>query len=373
MILRGEISQNKTYPPPKLLPAISVVIPMYNVEKYIGECLDSILTQTFQNFEVIVVDDCSADSSVEIVENYASKFDGRLTLERLEKNSGEGGYVPRNKAMKLSRGEYIFFLDADDTITPTAFEELYALAKTFDADVVQCEKFFKIPDEHWHDAEYRKKLKPANYLTGENKIVKAPVLLPENLVQRANFFSQRKLPWNIWLQLIRRDFIVRNELKFAAAVAQDMIFTICEICCAEKYVIVPNVVNYYRIRENSVTKEKIDDKQKLRKWTKTIRVGLRALDDFLSGRKVFSDRPDLKYSLFDVFMTQMLDGVFPAYQKFPPHELDEILRAEFCDGDNTALTAFVFSGMNSYRLQLLQSFAHINALQNEIRRLNSKE
>ena len=79
-------------------PAVSVIIPMYNAEKYIGECLESLLLQTFQDFEVIVVDDCSTDNSFSIVESYIPKFDGRLKLTKTEKNSGGGGYVPRNIA-----------------------------------------------------------------------------------------------------------------------------------------------------------------------------------------------------------------------------------------------------------------------------------
>ena len=67
-------------------PAISVIIPMYNAEKYIGECLESVLAQTFQDFEVIVVDDCSTDKSVEIVQSYAVKFNGRLKLTRAEED-----------------------------------------------------------------------------------------------------------------------------------------------------------------------------------------------------------------------------------------------------------------------------------------------
>ena len=86
---------------------VSVIIPMFNEEKYIGECLESILAQTFKDFELIVVNDCSTDSSVEVVESYAEKFGGRLKLFSTEKNSGSGA-VPRNKGLNFSCGEYIF-------------------------------------------------------------------------------------------------------------------------------------------------------------------------------------------------------------------------------------------------------------------------
>ena len=122
-------------------PAVSVIIPMYNAEKFIGECLESILAQTFQDFEVIVVDDCSTDSSVKIIEQYIPSFGGRLKLSRMDKNSGSGA-MPRNKGMELSHGEYVFFMDDDDLLTKTALEEMYTLAKDFDADVVYTEKHY---------------------------------------------------------------------------------------------------------------------------------------------------------------------------------------------------------------------------------------
>ena len=102
-------------------PAISVIIPMYNTEKYIAACLDSVLSQTFQNYEVIIVDDCSNDKSCEIVESYKPKFGGKLQLIRSEKNSGSPG-VPRNTAMPLAKGKYIYFLDSDDALIDTALE-----------------------------------------------------------------------------------------------------------------------------------------------------------------------------------------------------------------------------------------------------------
>jgi hypothetical protein len=118
----SEVEQIKGINKSVNISAISVIIPMYNSEKYIGECLDSLLAQTFQDFEVIVVDDCSTDDSVVIVESYAQKFSGRLKLAKTEINSGGGGYVPRNIGLSLSSGEYFYFLDADDFIVEMALE-----------------------------------------------------------------------------------------------------------------------------------------------------------------------------------------------------------------------------------------------------------
>ena len=128
-------------PPKSTCPSVSVIISLYNYERYIGECLDSLLAQTFKNFEVIVADDCSTDSSCAIVESYRERFGGRLTLTKTERNTGGGG-EPRNLGFTLSRGEYVFFMDADDVVIKTALEELYTLAKNYDADVVYCEKYF---------------------------------------------------------------------------------------------------------------------------------------------------------------------------------------------------------------------------------------
>ena len=194
------------------LPAISVVIPMYNAEKYVGECLDSLLAQTFQDFEVIVVNDCSTDNSVAVVESYAEKFGGRLKIARTKKNSGCGG-IPRNIGMTLSRGEYISFLDADDTITPTAFEELYSVAKKFDADVVACEKYYPVPEKRWYDSEFRKTIKPVG--ARKNSFVTEPTLLTNNFFERVQGLSQTDFLWSLWSKLIRRDFIFENDFIFA--------------------------------------------------------------------------------------------------------------------------------------------------------------
>ena len=353
------------------LPAISVIIPLYNAEKYIGECLDSILAQTFQNFEVIVVDDCSTDKSVSVVESYITKFNGRLRLSKTEKNSG-GGAAPRNLGLTLSRGEYILFLDDDDTITPTALKELRSVAKDFDADVVECEKYYGVLEKNWNDAEFRKKLQPSSYKLGT--FVDKPTLITENLVERVQKIYQKHFLWNVWAQLIRRDFIFENHLKFVGFVADDVIFTICEVCAAKRFVVVPNIINNYRFHGDSfINRNIMRADTKLDKhfhcWITMIKCGVNYLDDFLSKHEFFSKRPDLKYALFEVFVNDMLRYVNGIYATTPAYALDEILRKEFADGNNTALTTFIFSSLNIYLLRLAQAQNRIAELEKELRQL----
>ena len=304
--------------------------------------------QTFQDFEVIVVDDCSTDSSVAIVQSYAEKFGGRLKISKLKKKSAGGGSLPRNKGLELSRGKYIFFLDSDDAITATALEELYNLAENFAADVIHCEKFFYVPDKFWHDEFFRRQLKPDNHFTRGRLNVTEPTLLSEDIVERIKIFAEGKLIWNFWVKLIRRDFIIENEITLPDAVAQDMLFTMCALCCAKRYVVVPNVINFYRVRENSVTTEKIDLPARLRKWLRVIRVDIEYLNEFFSKREELSNQIALKYLLFAALLNQMLQGVEPVYLNVSPAALDEILQAEFDKAGNAEFKAVVFSAMNIY-------------------------
>lgn len=350
-------------------PAISIIIPLYNVEKYIGECLDSILVQTFQDFEVIVVDDCSTDKSVAIVESYMPEFNGRLKLVHMEKNSGGAG-MPRNKGMEIACGEYIFFMDSDDTITPTALNDIYAIAKNFDADIVHFDSFYYIPEAVWDNPEFRKNLKPHSYRQCYH--VSKPTLITSDFAERANLFQQGKFIWSICCNFIRRDFIINSTIKFCNIFAEDMIFSMCMLCAANRYVVAPNVFYNYRIREGSTMNSKREIDLRLHRQIKSLKVGVKYLDEFLSVQKTFAQRPDLKYLLFDAFIQEMIKYLIEIYAKVPAYALDESLRKEFGDGDNTALLTFVFSMMNIYRLQLIKAQSENVRLESEFIRLKSQ-
>lgn len=114
---------------------ISVIIPIYNVEKYLGQCIESILNQTYVNIEIILIDDGSTDGSSELCDNYA-KRDKRITAIH-QKNQGISSV--RNRGIRESRGEYIFWVDSDDYVSETVIEELWKNLKETDADMSICE------------------------------------------------------------------------------------------------------------------------------------------------------------------------------------------------------------------------------------------
>ena len=118
---------------------ISVIIPLYNAEKFIRKCLISVLSSKFKDYEVLVVDDCSTDSSVAEAEKLLPHFEGRLKILSTEKNSGGPG-IPRNVGIKNSAGKYITFVDNDDFLLPTALGDFFELAEKFSADVIHTEK-----------------------------------------------------------------------------------------------------------------------------------------------------------------------------------------------------------------------------------------
>ncbi len=113
-------------------PKISIIIPVYNVEKYLSKCIDSLVAQTLNDIEIICVDDESPDNSATVIEEYAKK-DSRIKLIS-QKNTGASG--ARNSALKIARGQYILFVDGDDWIENDACEVLYDIAVKNDTDVV---------------------------------------------------------------------------------------------------------------------------------------------------------------------------------------------------------------------------------------------
>ena len=328
-------------------PKISVVIPMYNTEKFVGECLYSLLIQTFQDFEIIVVDDCSTDKSPEIVESYMPKFNGRLKMIRTEKNSG-GCSVPRNAGMKIAKGKYLFLPDSDDVVIKTGLAELYDFAEKFDADVLHCEKFYVSESEKLEGAV----LKMQSYQTG--KFVREPFLEPHDLEKKVRDLHELRYIWNVWTKFFKREFMEKNNLKFPETNNnEDVIFTIFCVCCAERYVRVPSVVNIYRRRIGSITRTKLGAFEHTKLWFKALAKGFSLCDKFLKGMEFFQKNPEMRYYVLDIVAQNIFVHIARSYERIPAVKFEQDFCKAMESAENpSAIAAFFFSMSYMYSKQI---------------------
>ena len=336
---------------PRKIYAVSVIIPLYNAEKYIGECLDSLLIQTLQNFEVIVVDDCSTDKSVAIVESYAPKFNGRLKLTTTEKNSGGGGYIPRNIGLKLASGEYIQFLDADDFLLGSALETLYNSAKEYDADVVYTASYYRLikPNEvypYWD--ELNKKLLKENKTDTPNLIVDNP---NENL--KRLFLGKKEGNFHAcWSKFFRREFLIKNEIVFPIIPnAGDFIFVINVYCRAKRFLRLPTPLYFYRLYNiASITHAVKSSSEHISHWFLSFIDFVKNLHELENKEEFLSHNPAYCFVAFKKHFEFFLTRIDKALKPLSTQEIYEILYNAFAKdySDYTAvLSSFLFSFIDS--------------------------
>lgn len=327
---------------------ISVIIPVFNAEKYLAVCLESLLNQTFQDFEVIIVDDCSTDSSMTIVESYLEKFSGRLKILTLEENTGSGA-VPRNIGLEFSQGDYIFFMDNDDLLIDDAFATLYTFAENFRADVVYMEKFFTCDDE-----PVPKKLNPAVWCCADS-FVEEPTLETENISERIKNFLASKFCWAPWTEFLRRDFLIDNKILLPQmTIADDVIWTLKILCLAKKILRIPAPIYVHRENTSSIMLKKRSPEQMIKFRTSPLINGLEFLDEFMRGLEFFKQNPVVRLQVLNFFALMQFDNMSEATKALEPQEVYEIFLREFsmAGSSQPALTAYLLVMNNLYRNEL---------------------
>lgn len=175
------------------MPKISIIIPVYNVEKYLDICLDSVLASTFEDFEIIGIDDGSTDASGYILDQYA-KLDKRIKVYHRDNH---GLSATRNFGLKRASGKYIMFVDSDDWISPVMVERLYKNIEYYGSDFCFCDVFKY--DESTCDSIVWKLISNDNF----KKIVKTPVF-NESTLPPYYFFTSHTMAWN---KIYRKNFI----------------------------------------------------------------------------------------------------------------------------------------------------------------------
>lgn len=324
-------------------PAVSVIIPMYNAEQYVGEALDSLFAQTLKNFEVIIVNDCSTDSCCKVVESYIPKFEGRLKLYHMPKNSGSAP-APRNKGLIFSRGEYIFFMDVDDVLTQTALEEMYTLAKDYGADVVYCEKYFMSTS---FGQEFIDKVRPAEKSVQNPPFVDKPTLISNSLPERLQDLSKRRFWVTPWQRLVSRDLLIENKIIFPRIIgSDDVVWCFQVLCCAKKFLRVPNACYIRRMSDESFTQSSRKSHNRfIHQWMDILIRGLKFADDFMSRLKFFQKNPEYRYAGLKILSKSSFNVIYPVAFSMKSHELYKIFLEEFSKdtGVNDVLVSFLCS------------------------------
>ena len=208
---------------------LSIVALVYNLEKYLPRCLDSLVNQTLENIEIICVDDGSTDSAPKIIDEYASKYPNKVKAYH-KKNGGE--FTTRNYGLEKASGEYITFVDTDDYVEPNWAEKLYNAAKENNADLAVC-GFERI------DLKTNKIV--SKDMTGYGNTVKTITPMDDFCV----FINPA--PWNKIFKLDKvKDLRFQNFRNF-----NDMIFLASSYSKIEKIAFVPDVLYHYYLRYDS--------------------------------------------------------------------------------------------------------------------------
>ena len=215
--------------------AVSVIMPVYNEQKYLPMALESLSKQTMRNFELICVDDGSTDGSVDILEQYRDRFPFMTVIRQENQYAG----VARNNGMAVAKGKYLSFLDADDYFKPDMLEEAYSCAEQNAADIVLFDGgYFTDRVEETHDSAGMLKIQ---YMKDGSSV------LDGEMKKKYLFNLAGAAPWN---KIFLREFICRKNLKFQATKrANDIYFVELALAYAEKIAIVNKKLIYYR-REN---------------------------------------------------------------------------------------------------------------------------
>ncbi len=333
-------------------PVISVIVPMYNAEKYLRTCVDSILNQTFTDFELILVDDCSTDKTLEIAKSFS---DPRIKILQTEKNSGGPG-VPRNMGIDAARGEFLYFMDNDDAIAYSTLKIFYDKIIASEADIVyNCT--WVIPT----DPEFTELngLKGKAMSTENNSVFK-------DLKKRIwTELCEHRMHSVLWLCLYRKKLFDNGEekIRFPNCLAEDVFVHLDLLCATYKILKIKTPLYVYRTNSDSLTRAK-----------KSIGVAVRSIFELIAHvRKKLSGLIDDEVYINRVCLS-LMNGVATTYLK-PSyledsnatfHELEDHFKDSL--GERGSELAFLFYAYLWGQNQSVQ----LSRFQNELKKILKK-
>lgn len=228
------------------MPKVSIIVPVYNVETYVEKCLKSLLEQTLEEIEIIVVNDGSTDNSKEIIQNIVKQFPDKVVYK--EKENG-GLSDARNYGINYAKGEYIAFFDSDDYVEKDMYEKMYLRAQKEDCDMVECNFFWEYPDHKKEDIgktyQGKKEMLEKVRVMACNKIIKREILektnirFPKGLRYEDVEFTYKLVPYLEKISLLQ-------EPCFYYVQRENSISNLQNERTKEIFQVLDNVIDYYQ-------------------------------------------------------------------------------------------------------------------------------
>ena len=226
---------------------VSIIVPFYNVEKYIEKCLTSLVNQTLEEIEIILVNDGSKDNSIKVAKDFEQKYPAKIRY--YEKPNGGLGDA-RNFGIKFAKGEYIAFLDSDDYVEPTTYEEMYEMAIKEKSDMVECDFWWEYPNKKKEDIG-------VEYKNQNDMLLKARVVAWNKLIKKEIYEKHPEarfavglryedvegfykiLPYINKVSFVRKPFIHYVQRNNSISNTQNK-------KNEEMFIVLDNVLNYYK-------------------------------------------------------------------------------------------------------------------------------
>ena len=226
-------------------PKVSIIVPIYNVEKYLDRCISSLINQTLKDIEIILVDDGSPDNCPKMCDEYAKK-DYRIKVIH-KKNAGLG--YARNSGLEIAYGEYIAFVDSDDYVDTRMYETLYKRAKSISADTVFCGFKTETTNNRWNESK-----EVNNDLLWEGNNVKE--FLYNMIASGKGIKKERLYQMSVWHAIYKRCIIFDNNIIFPSerdVVSEDIPFQIDFLKRSNRVLYLKDHFYYYCLNKTSLT------------------------------------------------------------------------------------------------------------------------
>lgn len=254
---------------------VSIIVPVHNSEIYLHKCLDSLVNQSLEEIEIILINDNSTDESINILQEYKNRYPNKIILIDLKERQGPGG--ARNEGINIASGQYIGFVDSDDYVEIEMFEELYNLAISGDYDMVDC--------------------------CFENKRVeKFALSTTENTWGKLNIEKRRQLiayPGFLWSKIIKRNILIDNHIRFREKVTyEDMDFLPVVMLYLKSVYATDLLLYYYANNLHSITNSYEKDIQIKDKMT-----ALKALVEKFKELNAYEDyKEEITFQVYNTYM-----------------------------------------------------------------------